>query len=316
MISPHRTARPRDTTPDSEHTLCPFCPGNEHLTAAEIDRIDDETRQWLVRTVFNKYPVLGPQQHVEIHYQSAAEDRHRVAANGHHEVVIESRQHNHPAGTMPVAQMRRVLEMYVRRYRVLAGEDSSLRQIVIFRNYGRQAGMSLQHPHSQIIATPVVAPAVRRRMAGEIAFFDRTGGCGRCWLLERETGAGDRVVHRSARFITLAPYASKFPYHLQIIPLRHCSSFHDIEAAELDDLAAHLNTVLAALARCAHDPHYNLTINTPPLDQIHASGSHYFIEIIPRIVIISGFELSSYIMINECRPEQAAADMRACLVLD
>jgi UDPglucose--hexose-1-phosphate uridylyltransferase len=160
----------------------------------------------------------------------------------------------------------------------------------------------------------VVAPEVRQRMQSEIAFFDHNGRCGRCWLLQRELADGARVVHRSDRFITLAPYASKVPYHLQIIPKRHCSSFDGIDTAELDELAVHLSRVLVALSGCLNNPHYNLTINTPPLDQIHPAASHYFIEIIPRVVIVSGFELSSHIMINECAPETAAETMRRYLL--
>jgi len=111
--------------------------------------------------------------------------------------------------------------------------------------------------------------------------------------------------------VTLAPYASRNPYQLQIIPLRHCPTFAEVEPRELDDLAEHLTCVVAALRACVGEPHYNLVVSSPPLDVVHRSASHWFIEILPRITTPAGFELGSRIVVNVKAPERAASELRA-----
>jgi UDPglucose--hexose-1-phosphate uridylyltransferase len=201
--------------------------------------------------------------------------------------------------------------MYVRRYRALAARDARVRQVVLFRNQGARAGTSLAHPHAQVIASPVVSPEIRRRMADEIAYYDSAGACGLCDMLAAELAARVRVVHESTCFVTLAPYASRVPYQLQIAPRTHAPAFAEADGAALDDLAPHLGHVLGALERRHRDLHYNLVVMTPPLDQVHRHANHWFIEINPRLTTTAGFEMGSRIVINTKTPEQAAIELRA-----
>ena len=188
-----------------------------------------------------------------------------------------------------------------------------MRQVVLFRNHGLRAGTSLDHPHAQIIATPVVAPETRWRLAEEIEFFDTMGTCGLCHVLEKELAGGERIVLAGEHFVTIAPYASRVQYHLQIIPRRHTPAFSEVLESELDELAAHLGRVLGVLHRLLDDPDYNLVVVTPPLDQIHRHANHWFIDVLPRLSTPAGFELGSRISINVQMPEQAAAELRAQL---
>jgi UDPglucose--hexose-1-phosphate uridylyltransferase len=309
IINVGRGARPHDA-PGASAAGCPFCPGNEALTPAATDQLSASDGSWLVRAVPNRFPVLSPEQPESELEESNGIWRKRVGY-GYHEVIVESPDHDTALGTMPVAQARRVLEMYARRARALASLDGRLRQIVLFRNYGTRAGTSLAHPHSQIVATPTVSPETRRRVMDEIAFFDENGRCGLCRELELERASGERVVLETPAFVTIAPFASGDPYQLQIAPRRHCASFLEVEPGELDDLAAHLTRMLAALRRQLGDPHYNLVVSSPPLDLLHRSAAHWFIEILPRITTPAGFELGSRIVVNVQTPERAAAELRA-----
>jgi UDPglucose--hexose-1-phosphate uridylyltransferase len=310
IINPERARRPGDEEAGGER--CPFCPGNEDLTPSAVDVMSDESGRWSVRAVPNRYPALGGtagdvgQRQVEAGWRV-------MPGYGHHEVIVETPDHDSGLGTMPVSQVRAVLEMYVRRYRALARVDGRVRQVVLFRNHGRRAGTSLAHPHAQIVATPVVAPETRWRLAEEIGFFDATGKCGLCHVLERELEAGQRIVYASKQFVTLAPFASRVPWHLQIVPREHCPSFLEADAAALDDLAPHLRAVLGALRRRLGDPHYNLVVVTPPLDEVHRHANHWFIEIVPRLTTPAGFELGSRIVINIQTPEAVATELRAGL---
>ncbi|MCZ7563455.1 MAG: hypothetical protein M5U08_06260 [Burkholderiales bacterium] len=314
IINPERASRPHDA-PGAAPAGCPFCPGNESRTPDAVETLAGPDGRWLVRAVPNRYPVLRSQPAAAGDGAPAPADPlwRRLAAYGHHEVIVETPDHGAPLGRMPREQARRVLEMYVRRARALAAGDGVLRQIVLFRNHGARAGTSLVHPHSQIVATPAVAPETRRRVMDEIAFYDETGCCAMCRTVARERAAGTRIVLETARFATIAPYASRAPYHLQVVPLRHAPAFPEIEAAELDDLAGHLTRVLGALGARLGDPHYNLVVSSPPLDLVHRAASYWFVEILPRLTTPAGFELGSRIVVNVQPPERAAAELRAAL---
>ncbi len=309
IINPGRAARPHDAG-GAVGMRCPFCPGNEAMTPATLDSVSAPDGTWLVRAVPNRYPVLSEAES-DLPFDVPQSQAWRQRAGfGHHEVIIESRDHHQPLGLMPIDQARRVLDMYVRRARALAARDGRFRQIVLFRNQGTRAGTSLAHPHSQIVATPIVSPEMRRRVMDEIAFFDENGCCGLCWELDLERAAGERIVLETAAFVTLAPYASGNPYQLRIVPLRHCASFLEVDDAELDDLAGHITRVLGALSQALADPHYNLIVSSPPLDLLHRSAAHWFVEILPRLTTPAGFELGSRIVVNVQTPERAAAELR------
>ena len=307
IINPARALRPHDGGRDA--ALCPFCPGHEQHATEAVDSIDGPDGKWLVRSLPNKFPVLSTPPEPG---QAAQDGAGRaLPGSGYHEVIVESPEHATTLGAMPVAQLRRVLEMYARRYRALAVRDGSVRQVVLFRNQGARAGTSLTHPHSQIVAAPAVSPATRRRVSDEIAYFDERGRCGLCAVIEDERAARERVVLETGCFATHAPYASGNPYQLQIAPRRHCPSFLEVDAGELDDLAGHLSRVIAALDACLGDPHFNLVVSSPPLDLVHRAASHWYIEILPRVTTPAGFELGSRISVNVKAPEQAARELRA-----
>jgi len=311
IVNPERAKRPRDGEGGAQ--TCPFCPGNESHAPDETDRLIDAEGRWTVRAVQNRFPTLDIERRAVVRYEEVPEGWRRLPAFGQHEVIIESREHAATLASLPVAALRTVLEMWVRRYRVFASLTGVARQVVLFKNQGARAGTSLAHPHAQIVATPVVSPEVRWRVQEEVARFDATGQCAMCRVCARERASGTRLVHHSAHFMTLAPYASRVPNHLQIVPQRHAPSFAEVKTVELDDLATHLSAVLGALHAELGDPHYNLVVMTPPLDQVHRHANHWFIDVQPRVSLPAGFELGSRIVVNVRQPEEAARALRARL---
>ncbi|MGE5216011.1 MAG: DUF4931 domain-containing protein [Chloroflexota bacterium] len=304
IINPERAQRPVDSS--GAPTVCPFCPGHENLAPPPIDTIE-EAGHWSVRTLPNKFPALSAAEEMLAPQPSGGR---RVPGFGYHEVIVETPSHELPQGVLPEGQWHKVLQMYIRRYRALSAADGRIRQVVLFRNHGRRAGTSLTHPHSQIVAIPVVAPETRLRLAEEIDYFDSTGGCGICHSLTKELSAEVRLVRVTERFITLSPFAARVPFHVQIVPRRHCATFDEIQMIEVEELAHHLNRLLASFYRLLHDPDYNLVFVRPPLDQIHRLAHHWFIDIMPRLTTQAGFELGSRIIINTHPPEGAAAKLR------
>lgn len=306
VIVPERARRPHG----SVGAGCPFCPGAEQETPPTLARIDGEHGEWLVRVIANRFPILAPD--ADLSAAASGDDGHRRPGCGQHEIVIDARVHDATLGTLAPEQIRRLLQIYQERVRTLAATPG-IREVVVFRNHGKQAGASLRHPHSQIVATPVISPVTRRRIMDEIAYFDDHGACALCRMLEAERAAGVRLLHTSRHFASFIPFASRVSHQLRIVPLRHRPRFDDAEAAELDDLAEHIRRLFAALEAELGDPDNNLVIASPPLDLVHQAANHWFLDVLPRLAVPAGFEIGTGIAVSTCAPEAAAAALRARL---
>lgn len=280
---------------------CPFCEGNEHRTPIECLRISDRNG-WKVRSVPNKFPALSPVGEpvmtVEGIYRS-------MEAVGFHEVVIEHPRHDLTTALLPVEDVANILLSYRQRYAEIK-KDKRIRAIIIFKNHGEKAGTSLEHPHSQIAATPVVPSQMRIRIEEAIRFFDDTGQCLFCRTLRDELTAKERIVVESQHFVAFIPYAALSPFHIWIFPRRHSSFFDDITNEEITDLAFVLRTVLAKLYYGLDNPDYNYSIRSIPTDSFSKDYFHWYLAIIPRLGISAGFELGSGMYINPALPEESA----------
>lgn len=118
IVNPERARRPKDD--GAAPGACPFCPGNESLTPAAVDSLVDPEGRWLVRVVPNRYPALSSGQSTRVAYERTAQGWHWLPGYGQHEVIVEVPEHGVSLVTMEQRQLRRVVEMYVRRYRALA----------------------------------------------------------------------------------------------------------------------------------------------------------------------------------------------------
>ncbi|MBN2143845.1 MAG: galactose-1-phosphate uridylyltransferase, partial [Candidatus Aureabacteria bacterium] len=221
---------------------CPFCPGNEFDTERETYRIGDG-KSWKVRSILNRYPALSPVgeriRQINGIYRS-------MTGVGIHEVVVEHPIHNMTPALMTVEEVSRILQCYHQRY-IEIKQDDRIEAIIIFKNHGEVAGTSLEHPHSQIAATPIVPTQFRIRVEEAIRYFDDTGECVFCRTLKEELASGARIVFETKHFVAFIPYAARSPFHLWIFPRRHASSFDSVTAEELDDFALNLHTILSKL---------------------------------------------------------------------
>jgi UDPglucose--hexose-1-phosphate uridylyltransferase len=223
-------------------------------------------------------------------------------------VVIESPDHGLDLARADRDQLRAVLEAYRERYRALRTETGGV--IVTFRNHGVSAGSSQQHPHSQIIATPVVPIQIRHRFDVAIQHYDDTGQCLYVDNLEAELRAGQRIVHASPRFVVFQPFAANTPHETWLMPRAPVASFGEIEDTALDDLAVTRCGTLAGLRTVLDDPDYNLIVQSAPCGD---EGRLYFvwhIRIVPHVATSAGFELGTGMQVNPSVPEQTAALLR------
>jgi UDPglucose--hexose-1-phosphate uridylyltransferase len=189
-------------------------------------------------------------------------------------------------------------------------KDPRVEAIIVFKNHGEGAGTSLQHPHSQLAATPMVPSQIRKRIEEATRFFDDNGECLFCRTLNEELAAGVRIVLETEHFVAFVPYAALSPFHLWIFPRRHASAFDEITEPEIADLATNLRTILAKMYCGLNDPDYNYSIRSIPTRDRHTDYFHWYLTIIPRITKAAGFELGSGMYINSSLPEESARFLR------
>jgi UDPglucose--hexose-1-phosphate uridylyltransferase len=302
-LATHRAAR----QPASFVETCPFCPGNESKTPPEILRVPHaESGSWEVRVVPNKFAALSrdlaPVRTIHRSHRS-------LVGFGVHDVIIDTPNHAHTTALMPDGSVANVLRVYKARYDALS-LDSRIAQITIFKNHGADAGTSLEHPHSQLIASPVLSHQVRERLQEALRHYDEYGECMFCQMIEEELGEQTRIVIRSDHFVALEPFASSTPFGTYIFPRRHMASFADISANEISDLARVLRTMLAKLYHGLQDPDFNYTIRSAPGEATGVKYFHWYVSIIPRLTRVAGFELGSGMFINTVLPEAAAEFLR------
>ena len=312
LIAPDRARRPNDyrngrpAWAAGPRASCPFCPGREAETPAEVDALRGQTSVpdspgWRIRVVPNKYPALVPGP---------------GPSPGRHEVVIDSPDHEREWADLPDDHLRDLLETFRRRLRVLEN-DPAVRYVQIFKNKGASAGASLRHPHTQILAVPEVPRQIRDEMEN----LERTAaaegeGCPVCRLIEREAD-GPRLIQLNRDFAALAPYASRFPYEIHVWPRRHAASFRETGEAELLILARMLKDLLGRLRAAAGDPDYHLLLRQGPSAGSGAESRagrrgfiHWRLEILPILAAVAGFEWGTGCFINPVLPESAAAALR------
>ena len=304
---PDQFARPKEPKTLPPHVAeCPFCTGNEEkFTPGETYRYGDENG-WKVRAVPNRYPVLA----IEGERVRTVEGIYRTMTGvGVHEVIVEHPRHNMTTALLSRHEVADILRAYRSRYREIR-KDPRIECIIIFKNHGESAGASLEHPHSQLVATPIVPSQVRDRIQDAIHFWDNTGECVFCNMLKQELAARERIVYESEHFVAFVPYAALSPFHLWLFPRRHSSSFDDITDPEIDDLALNLKTVLAKLYHGLGNPDFNYCIRSVPTDEQQTDYFHWYVAIIPKVIQTAGFELGSGIFVNTALPEASAKFLR------
>ena len=317
LFAPNRAQRPRQEAhetdrPPVEFNHCPFCPGNESHTPPEIYAVRrrpvTNVPGWEVRVLPNKFPALRIEEDEASLTETQSFFRYRGGC-GAHEVIIESPEHKRILAEQPVAQIESVLKTLQLRHNDLL-RDHRMQSIIIFKNHGEGAGTSLQHPHFQLIATPVVPHMMRTKMAIAADYFDMTGRSLYEVMMKEELAAETRILAVSEKYVALLPYASHVPFEIWILPREFRSSFGTVPADELRPLAEMLKDVLSRLAANLDNPDFNLTIDSVPRGDEDQTYFLWHIRILPRLTTPAGFEMGSGMSINTVLPEDANCFLR------
>lgn len=334
LVSTARGLRPRKEEAPVERDIrehvekCPFCVGNESMTPPTVAAWPS-AEDWEVRVVENLFPVLSPQQSgsaLNFGLQKV------IDGYGRHEVVIDHRNHGIGVSDMEVRHIEGMFSVFRDRMQQIYASDSRIKYVLVFKNFGAAAGASIAHSHSQIVAMPVVPEnvvneltftrqyyekfhqnifhtLVDEALTFEATIYDRESG-----EVRRKIDVGQYIIERGEFFIAIKPFASRFEWEVQILPLMHQADFLDIRDEHMKDFATVLKHTMQRLNQVLGGVQYNFFLHSlPHSPEWESCQSSYVwhLEVCPRTSIPTGFELGSGLFVSTVSPEDAAERLRA-----
>jgi UDPglucose--hexose-1-phosphate uridylyltransferase len=312
IIASERAGRPNaglhaDPLPPLEVEKDPFAEGHEARTPPEVYAVrpgggEPDTPGWHVRVVPNLYPALTPDG--EDPPPHANPDLfHAVAALGQHEVIVNSPKPVLSLSELEPSEVEIAMGAWRDRMRHHAALGASCVHLLV--NERREAGASLPHTHAQLYALRFVPAMIAREREHFAAYATRTmGGNLMQDLVQEEVRLRERLVSIDDEALVLAPYASRLPYQLMVVPRRPRPRFEDegpLGAAALHDALSRLARILGA------PPPLNLWVRTAPAG---ADSFCWRIDVLPRLTHLAGLELGTGVHLNIVAPERAAAELR------
>jgi UDPglucose--hexose-1-phosphate uridylyltransferase len=295
---------------------CPFCPGQEALSPLTIYSHANGDGRWQVRVT----PHLRPLYRIEGEPQRRAEGMYdKMRGLGAHEVVVETPNHQTSLSRLTDEEVAEVLRAYVSRISDLK-KDPRFRYVTVFRDQGTPAGQDLEHPHSQITATPFIPGRVVYELRSHQLHYALKERCIFCDMAAQEIADGIRTVERDDQFIAFCPFASRTPYETWILPTNHHSTFEEDLSTWNRQLqfACFLKSILRRLESV--EPSFHLVLHTTP--NLNAKFDkkeewktleddfHWHFEILPANLPKSTSYSLKEVFYNSLRPEQAAAELR------
>jgi len=282
---------------------CPFENPSKFGNAPPVLVYQNETKNdWFLQIIPNKYPAVGQGNGCPAYQKGLYKIQDGV---GFHEIVI-FRDHDRYLADFTKEEIKKVLLAFQERYKSLA-EEKYIEYISIFHNHGKEAGSTIPHPHSQILALPIVPPDVSHSINGSRRYFQDHNQCIHCRMLNQELKERKRVIYQNKGMIVITPFASKAEFEIRIFPKKHFAFFEKVEEQELVYLADALKFAFFKIYKKLKDPAFNFFIHTAPTirnrDYAHY---HWHIEILPKFDIFGGFELGTGMDIITLAPEKAA----------
>lgn len=312
IIAEERGERPYDFITEEDKTregFCPLCPGNEFSTPPEIvsyrNKFDSE-QSWHVRVVPNKFPALIIEGDLDKRGEGIYDKMNGIGA---HEVIIDTPGHHETFAGMRKEQLALIFRAY--RDRILDLEqDRRFKYIIIFKNYGKSAGASLEHSHSQLIALPVIPHRIEEELNGCRRYFDYKERCVFCDIIRQEQHQDIRIVTENKKFITICPFAPRTPFEMWVLPREHRSRYVYMDDDDLRMLADIFSTTMKMLDTLLPSVSYNFMLHTAPLRNDSMEYFHWHFEIVPKVTTMAGFEWGTGFYINPLPPENAAMQLK------
>jgi len=293
--------------------ICPLCPGNEPLCPPNLYVYPYPPASWQVRVIPHRNPVYE----IEGDAARKAEGLYDKMRNlGAHEVVIEHPDHTRQFADLSDDEVIQALRAYVGRITDLK-RDLRFRYVTLFRNVGPEAGQALEHPHSEITATPFIPRRSAYELRAALAHYEIKERCLFCDIVKQELDQQVRAVEWNESFLTFCPFASRVPYETWVLPIYHHAAFEeDVTSWEKElQLARLLKSTLHRLsfvAKASHlvlhtSPNVNANPHRPGAWKTLAEDYHWHIEILPIIPGKSRSYSFKEVYFNSLPPPEVAA---------
>lgn len=318
VIATGRARRPetfkkekREIKEDPRET-CPFCnmkdqekPTLVSVKGKRMDNLSSIPEDWTLIVIPNKFPAVRPGGSLK----ERAEGPYQIMDGvGFHEVIV-TRDHKKDMCQFSVQEIKEVVDSYQERYLELMNEKF-VNYISIFHNHGYEAGASISHPHSQLMAIPVTDPDIQSSLIGARRYWDIHQRCIYCEMINWDRETGGRIVFENDDFIALCPFASRMAFEVRIYPKTHLSYFERVNDKQKTALSEVFGAALSKLNKALGHPSYNFFLRTSPCDGKDYSFYHWHFEVLPRTAIQAGFEFGTGIEISTIEPERAAEYLR------
>lgn len=313
LIAPGRASRPEVLKRRKKEKMilpkakCPFENPSKSGNAPPVLVYQNKANtDWFLQVIPNKYPAV--EQNLRDFARKIGPYQMRAGA-GSHEVVILC-DHDKHISQYSREEFQKLFLAYQDRYKSLA-RKKFIEYISIFHNYGEEAGASIPHPHSQILALSVVPPDISQSFNGSRNYFHRHGKCVHCLMIEYELKAKKRIIFENKSAVVFVPYASRSNFEVRVFPKCHESSFERVPQNELLDIAEAFLAALKKIRKNLSDPSFNFFLHTAPaVEKTNFNHYHWHFEIVPKTTIFGGFDIGTGIDILTVAPEEAAKILR------
>ena len=299
---------------DAKFDVDPFIPGSESATGPDIMRTSNPLYSiggWSSRVFPAKNPILK----VENDKNSRGDGIYDLMSRlGAHEVVVETPKKEISFDQLSVEEISDSIKIIFNRISDLR-QDIRFRYISVVKNRGSAAGGTINHNYSEIKAYPFVPPFVQAKINNCIDYYRIKERCLLCDIIDQELADRKRIVCENDNFVTICPYASRFPFEMMILPKKHGRILSSDSEITITDFAKIIKTTLSKLRIALNSPAYNAIFNYLPVNSgentgIESSAYHWHMVIVPRITVINADNFENGIFINPTLPEDAAEFLR------
>jgi len=297
IIAKDRQKRPHDLEIKEVHIRQKHCPfDRDTLNVPILEHINDP---WVIAVINNKFPALSPDSPLNIENDFLTS----MGGFGHHEVIIDHYLHK-GLDEFSDEHMALLMDTYALRTKYHL-RDEKIKYVSIFRNNGAEAGASISHPHSQLMALPVVPRAIYREMDKMDEYFSMHGEH-IFDAIYREEKNGPRMLSENQGFYLIAPYASVFGGEMWVIPKRQVRTLFELNKEEKYDLGRSIRKAIWGMQKIYPGAPYNLVVHQAPKGR----DFRLHLEIFPRLNSLAGFELGNDMYINQMPTEVYAKEFR------
>jgi UDPglucose--hexose-1-phosphate uridylyltransferase len=299
IVASIRKDRPID---DSGELKCPFCSGSTEVEG-----------NWEVLSLPNMFPSLimdPPKASSKSHWLYRVQP-----AYGACEVILETKDHTGDVGDLPVERIKKVIDLFAERFTAF-GSKEKIKYVFEFRNKGKEIGVSLHHPHSQLYALPFIPPIIETELSSSREYMKKEGECLFCRVIKEEKADGRRVICENDDAICFLPFYAKWPYETHVYPIQHLQCLPDMTDKQRFGFAAILKQIITIYnSLFDFSLPYIMVIHQRPTDKEY-KHYHMHVEFYPphrskdKLKFTAGIERGAGTYTMDYEPEQKACELR------